>query len=115
MDGRKTEIEALGIQLTKDDAGKTVPVFGPIPAELYDQIIEESEKEKKSKKEEIVIMRFELTEAEFETTHKIYQTWDKYVKTHKLPHADPYREWDGVLEGRPKVSINVVKRSSCTG
>lgn len=91
MDGRKNEIEALGIQLTKDDAGKTVPVFESIPAELYGNIIEENEKEKKSNKDEIVIMRFELTEAEFKKTHKTYETWDEYVKTHKLPEADPYR------------------------
>jgi hypothetical protein len=90
LDGRKSEIEALGIQLTTD-AGKTVPEFGPIPAELYDQIIEENEKEKKNNKEEIVIMRFELTQAEYEATHKIYEIWDKYVKSHKLPDADPYR------------------------
>jgi hypothetical protein len=36
-------------------------------------------------------MRFELTEAEFKATHKVYETWDEYVKTHKLPDADPYR------------------------
>jgi hypothetical protein len=91
LDGRRTEIEALGIQLTKDGAGKTVPVFGPIPSELYDKMIEENEKEKKSNKDEIVLMRFELTEAEFKATHKVYETWDEYVKTHKLPEADPYR------------------------
>lgn len=91
MDGRQTKIEALGIQMTKDEAGKVVPTFGPISAELYDHIIEESEKDKKSsKKNESVIARFELTEAEFETTHEIYQTWEKYVTTHKLPYADPY-------------------------
>jgi hypothetical protein len=91
LDGRKTENEALGIQLTGGDAGKTVPVFGPIPVELYDRIIAENEKEKKSNDDEIVMMRFELTGVEFETTHKIYEIWDKYVKTSKLPEADPYR------------------------
>lgn len=91
LDGRKNEIEAFGLQLTKDNAGKTVPVVGPIPAELYNQIIEENEKEKRANKEEIVVMRFELTEAEFTKTHKIYETWDEYVKTNKLPEADPYR------------------------
>jgi hypothetical protein len=92
MDGRETKVEALGIQLIKNDAGKTVPVFGLIPAELYDPIIEESEKDKKSsRKEESVIARFELTEAEFETTHEIYKLWDKYVKDQKLPYGDPYK------------------------
>jgi hypothetical protein len=91
MDGRSTEIEALGVQLTKDDAGKTVPVFDSIQTELYNRIIEENEKEKKSNKDEIAVMRFELTEAEFKATHKAYEKWDEYVKTRKLPDADPYR------------------------
>ena len=91
MDGRNTEIEALGVQPTGDDASQKPPVFGPIPASLYNQIIEENEKEKKSKKDEIVIMRFELTEAEFEKTHKVYETWDEYVKSRKLPETDPHR------------------------
>jgi hypothetical protein len=90
MDGRKIEIEALGVQLTKDDAGKTLPVFGPIPAELYDQLTEESDKDKKTTKDENVFVRLELTQAEFETTHDIFQTWNKYVKAGKLPFGDPY-------------------------
>ena len=98
MDGRKTEIDALGVQLTRDDTGKTAPLFGPIPAELYNQIIEENEKEKKNKQDEIVVMRFELTEAEFEKTHKTYETWDEHVKERKLPEADPYRNAMGFLK-----------------
>lgn len=90
LDGRKTEVEALGIQLTRDDAGKTIPAFGPIPAELYNHLTDESDKDKKGVKEENVFMRLELTEAEFETTHKIYQTWDGYVKMGKLPYDNQY-------------------------
>lgn len=90
MDGRDTKIEALGVQLTKDGEGKPAPVFGPIPAEVYDQIREGNEKEKKADKDETVIMRFELTQSEFETTHKTYQTWDKYVKDRALPNQDAY-------------------------
>lgn len=90
MDGRDTKTEALGIQMTKDEAGKIVPTFGPVSAELYDQIIEESESEKKSKQGESVIARFELSEKEFETTHETYQIWEKYVTTQKLPYNDPY-------------------------
>ena len=90
LDGREPRVEALGIQLMKDAAGKTAAVFGPVPVELYDQIREESEKEKKSKKDDNVILRFELTEGEFQTTHKVFETWDNYVKTKSLPDADPY-------------------------
>lgn len=89
LDGRDPRVETLGIQLTRDDAGKTIPVFGPIPAELYDQITEAVQKDKKTK-EEIVIVRFELTQAEFETTHGIYQLWEKQAKAQTLPQPDPY-------------------------
>lgn len=90
LDGRQTKVDALGIQLIKDDAGKIVPVFGQIPFELYDRIREESEKEKKNSKEETVVLRFELTQPEYETIHKKYETWDKHLKDRTLPHADPY-------------------------
>jgi hypothetical protein len=90
MDGRKTEIEALGVQLTKDDAGKILPVFEPVPAELYNQLTEEGDKEKKSNKDENVFLRLELSQAEFETTRNIFRVWDKYVKDRALPHPDPY-------------------------
>ena len=92
MDGRKTEVETLGVQLVKDAEGKTSPVFGPIEAELYNQLTTESDKdkEKKDKKDENVFIRVELTPAEFEITHKIYKEWDKYVKTNSLPNSDPY-------------------------
>ncbi|MFY9607901.1 MAG: hypothetical protein WAU45_04705 [Blastocatellia bacterium] len=89
LDGREPTVEALGIQLTKDDAGKTVPVFGPIPAEVYDQVTEVIQKDKKTK-DEIVIVRFELTRAEFLKTHEIYQLWEKYAKTRTLPETGPY-------------------------
>ncbi len=90
MDGSKTEVEALGVQLTRDDQGKTLPFFGPIEAGNYNQLTEESDKEKKDKKDDNVFIRVELTPAEFETTHDIYKAWDKYVKTHSLPNSDPY-------------------------
>lgn len=91
MDGRETKTESLGVQVARDEAGKVVPTFGLISTELCDQIIEESERDKKSGDQEAsVIARFELNEAEFESTHQVYQTWEKYVTTRKLPAIDPY-------------------------
>jgi hypothetical protein len=92
LDGRAPRVDAIGIQVTKDEAGKTAPVFGKIPVEIYDQVREESEKEKEKKnnKEETVFLRFELTQSEFEAAQKVFQTWDKYLKDRALPHADPY-------------------------
>jgi hypothetical protein len=97
LDGRKTEIEALGVQLTKDDEGKTLPAFGPVPPELYDRLTVGSDKDAKGAKGESAFMRLELTEAEFETTHAIYRAWDKYVKSGKLPHGDPYLNADELI------------------
>lgn len=91
MDGRQTMTEALGVQIIRNEAGKIVPTFGRISAELYDRIIEESEADKKGiKQEETVIARFELTQSEFETTRKIFEIWDNYATKRTLPYDDPY-------------------------
>jgi hypothetical protein len=96
LDGRQTKIEALGIQVTQDTKGKTMPVFGPIPAELYESVREERDEEKKSdankkaEKNRTEIMRLELTVAEHEKIHKLFEDWGKYVKNRSLPHSDPH-------------------------
>jgi hypothetical protein len=89
LDGRETTVEALGVRLLKDDTGKTVPVFGTIPAEVYDQVTEVVQKDKKTK-DEIVTVRFELTQAEFLKTRETYQIWDKHAKNKTLPEGGPY-------------------------
>lgn len=90
LDGREPTVEALGIQQIKDNAGKTMPAFGPISAEVYDQVTEAVQKDKKTK-EEIVIVRFELTQAEFSATQETYKKWDKNAKARTLPETDPYQ------------------------
>jgi len=84
LDGRKTEIEALGAYLAKDVKGKTGPVFGPIPARLYNEFTTESEKKSD------VMMRMELTESEFERSYKVFEAWAEFARVVKLPHKDPY-------------------------
>jgi hypothetical protein len=84
LDGRKTEIEALGVQLAKDAKGKTGPVFAPVPAQLYSEFTAEGEKEPE------VMMRIELTEAEFERSHKVFEAWAEFARIAKLPHKDHY-------------------------
>ena len=84
LDGRKTEIEALGVHLAMDSKGKTGPVFGLIPAQLYNEFATESDK----KSDEM--MRLEMTEAEFERSYKVFKTWEKYAQDRALPHRDPY-------------------------
>jgi hypothetical protein len=91
LDGRQPKVKALGVQFVKDEAEKVTPVFGPIPAEIYERISEQNEKEKKSGKEETVVMRFEVTRAEFEKTRKVYESWEKNAEARALPHADAYQ------------------------
>lgn len=90
MDGRKTERFALGVQSITDPEGKTLPVFGPIPAELCDRLIEESDREAKRKKEESAFIRLELSAAEFEPARQIYEAWSKQANTQALPYKDAY-------------------------
>jgi hypothetical protein len=90
LDGRKNEVHALGVHITTDQEGKPQPVFGTIPAELYERLSEDNDRDKKSGKAETIILRFELTGAEFEKSHKVFEVWDKYVRDRALPHNDPY-------------------------
>jgi hypothetical protein len=82
LDGRGTKIEALGLRL--ENRGGAAPIFGPIPERLYHQF------ENESNKDSDVILRIELTEAEFDTSHKVFETWAENARTAKLPHDDPY-------------------------
>jgi hypothetical protein len=84
LDGRTVEVEALGIQTVRDAAGKMAPVFGPIPAEVYNGIADERNNDKNA------ILRLELTEADFARTHKVYRMWENNVKNRALTYADPH-------------------------
>jgi hypothetical protein len=96
LDGRQPQIEALGVQITTDAAGKPLPSFGAVPAEVYERIPERTEEENISTraiprpKDETAIMRFELTPAEFEKVRKVFDAWSKNAKIHNLPTSDPY-------------------------
>jgi hypothetical protein len=84
LDGRKTEVETLGLNIESDGKGRTIPVVGRIPPELYQQFASES------RKESDVMIRLELSEAEYERTHKVFRTWDKRVRDKTLLYDDPY-------------------------
>jgi hypothetical protein len=90
LDGRKTDREALGVQLIEGSGGKALPVFGPIPAELGDRIVEDGDRDAKRKKEDSAFMRVEVTAAEYETTRRVYESWSKRAKAQTLPYADAY-------------------------
>ena len=84
LNGRKTEVETLGLHLTTDGTGRTIPVVGTIPAELHQQFLSDS------RKDSDVMIRLELSEAEYQRTHKVFKTWDKRAREKTLLYDDPY-------------------------
>ncbi|MET0650382.1 MAG: hypothetical protein ABW208_27555 [Pyrinomonadaceae bacterium] len=84
LDGRKTEVETLGLHLRTDSTGRMIPVVGTIPAELHKQFLSESHSDSD------VMIRLELSEAEYVRTHKVFKTWDKRVRDKTLLYDDPY-------------------------
>jgi hypothetical protein len=82
LDGRDTKIDALGLRT--EDRGRAAPVFGAIPEGLYHEF------ELESKKDYDVMLRLELTDAEFERSHKVFKAWTEFARIRKLPLADPY-------------------------
>jgi hypothetical protein len=84
LDGRKTEVDTLGLYLKTNSAGQAVPVVGAIPVELYKEFVKESDKDSD------VMIRLELSEAEYERTHKVFNTWAKRVRDSTLLYDEPY-------------------------
>ncbi|HYP53134.1 MAG TPA: hypothetical protein VEQ42_06315, partial [Pyrinomonadaceae bacterium] len=84
MDGHKTKTETLGLNIVKDAAGRAVPVMDAMPAAVAEELARET------RKDSDVLMRLELSEAEFERTYKVFKTWDKRVRDKTLLYDDPY-------------------------
>lgn len=84
LDGRRPKLEAIGLQLVKDDKGKASAEFGLIPSELSEEFQWESDKDSD------VMMRLELSATEYEKTYKVFEAWKKRLKDKTLPHNDPY-------------------------
>ncbi|HVG30900.1 MAG TPA: hypothetical protein VM864_14415 [Pyrinomonadaceae bacterium] len=84
LDGRKTEVETLGLYLRTEGVGRMVPVVGAIPSGLYKEFLKESDKDSD------VMMRLELSEAEFERTHKVFKIWEKRAQDKTLLYDEPY-------------------------
>ncbi len=92
LDGRQAQSRALGVYLKADESGQPAPVFGEIPAELYEQVaVELRVKDKKREKTKNIIVRFEMTQAEYEATDKIFETWNRLAEQRELPQAEPYQ------------------------
>jgi len=88
MDGRDTNVEAFGAEITKSSEGASIPVFGPVTQASYEQVKEQNEEEAKKSQQEIAIARFELDARQFEKTREVLERWKKLVKTGES--GDPY-------------------------
>lgn len=76
-DGQQTQIDAVGIYA---DGGKWA--FGTIPAETYNQFMKEPGKGSD------VMLRLEITVAQYERGLKIVKTWERRARNNELLYPD---------------------------
>jgi hypothetical protein len=77
MDGHQTQVDAVGIYA---DGGKWV--FGTIPAETYNQFMKEPRKDMD------VMLRLEITAAQYERGLKVVKTWERRARNNELLYPD---------------------------
>lgn len=77
MDGQQTQIDAVGIYA---DGGKWV--FGTIPAATYNEFMKEPRKDLD------VMLRLEITAAQYERGLKIVKTWERRARNNELLYPD---------------------------
>ena len=78
-DGRQSETDAVGIYSARGNAA-----FGSIPAETYTQFMKEPIDEAD------VMLRLEITGAQYERTLKILRSWDRRARERELLYVDLY-------------------------
>ncbi|MFY9607902.1 MAG: hypothetical protein WAU45_04710 [Blastocatellia bacterium] len=77
MDGRQTQIDAVGIY-----AAGGQWAFGTIPPETYNQFVKEPRKDME------VMLRLEITAAQYERALKIVKTWERRARNNELLYQD---------------------------
>jgi hypothetical protein len=76
-DGQQTQIDAVGTYVAGSYWG-----FGPIPAETYNQFMKEPQKDSD------VMLRLEITAAQYERGLKIVRSWERRVREGALLYGD---------------------------
>lgn len=84
LDGRSTELEAMGLYAATTGEGRAAAVFGRVPAALAERFATEGDHE------EDAIIRLELDEAEFYRTRAVFEKWDKRLRSRTLGPGDAY-------------------------
>lgn len=77
MNGQETQIDAVGTYNVRGYWG-----FGTIPAETYKEFLKESRKDSE------VMLRLEITAAQYERVLKIVQTWERRARNNELLYPD---------------------------
>ena len=88
FDGRAPKIEALGQQITRDDQGKLALLFGPIQAEEYGRVLEQTEEERNRGEEITALFRIELSPVEFAAINEVFKGFVEQAKVRATP-TDP--------------------------
>ncbi len=74
LDGRRTELDALGVHATGDGRGGTRVEFGRVPQALSREFTTDSDRDSDA------MMRLELTEAEYRRTHDVFEIWERHAR-----------------------------------
>lgn len=78
-DGRETQVDAVGIY----DSGRNgYWAFGAIPAETYNEFL------KGPRQDTDIMLRLEITAAQYERGLKIVKTWDRRARNNELLYGD---------------------------
>ncbi len=77
--GQQTHIDAVGIYSASGTRS-----FGPVPADTYNQFMKEP------RSDSDVMLRLEITEAQYERGLKIFRTWERRVREGTLLYPDPF-------------------------
>ena len=77
MDGQKTQIDAVGTYNVRD-----YWAFGSIPAETYNEFMKEP------RKDSDIMLRLEITAAQYERGLKIIKTWVRRAENNELLYPD---------------------------
>lgn len=77
MDEAKTEVDAFGIY-----ASRGIPTFGRVPAEIYNEFMKEPARASD------VMLRLEITGAQYDRGLKIVRTWERRLREGTLLYPD---------------------------
>lgn len=81
MDEQQTQIDAVGIY-----SSGGVRAFGPIPAATYKEFMKEP------RNDSDVMLRLEITRAQYERGMKIVKNWERRTRENTLLYPEPYMD-----------------------